>query len=211
MGSSPCLVYVVEDNREHRTLLHEIMEPAGVRARSFASSEEFLAVYDRLSPGPILLDLRLPGMGGASMIEELVRRGCSWPVIILTAHPNAAEVERVRRAGAANILCKPVKGAVILATLEDACRRLAAAWLDKPNPDIHGRFAMLTPGERAVLDGLRERLSIKEIAGRCAISDRAARARLQKMLRKMQASSREHLLQLATAAGMPVKPPKARV
>src|SRR5690242_7904471 len=100
MTMPPVLVYIVEDNPEHRNLLHDIVEPLGFRPRDFVSSEELLSVYDRLSPGVILLDLRLPGMGGAALIEKLVDRGCWWPVIILTAHPNAGEVERTRKAGA---------------------------------------------------------------------------------------------------------------
>jgi two-component system response regulator FixJ len=194
MSTPPVVVYIV-------------VEPSGFRARAFVSSEEFLAVYDRLSPGVIMLDLKLPGMGGASLVEELVRRGCWWPIIILTAYPTTSDVERVRRAGAVNILRKPIKGAVILATLAEAQTQLGAAWLDKPNPAIRARFAMLTAGERAVLDGLRDGLMNKQIAGRCAVSERTVRTRVQRILRKTGAGSREHLLQLAVTAGMPVKPP----
>lgn len=207
MSTPPVVVYIVEDNAEHRNLLHDIVEPSGFRARAFLSSEEFLSVYDRLSPGVIMLDLRLPGMGGASLMEELVRRGCWWPIVILTAHPTMAEVERARKAGAVNILRKPIKGAVILAALADARRQLGAAWVDKPNPAIRARFAMLTAGERAVLDGLRDGLLNKQIAGRCAVSERTVRTRVQRMMQKTGAGSREHLLQLAVTAGMPVKPP----
>lgn len=207
MSTPPVLVYIVEDNPEHRNLLHEIMEPQGFRARAFVSSEEFLSVYERLSPGVIFLDLRLPGMGGAALVEELVRRGCWWPIIILTAHPSEAEVERARRAGAVNILRKPIKGAVILATLEDARRQLRAARIDKPNPAIQARFSILTPGERAVLDGMREGLMNKQIATKCAVSERTVTTRVRRMLKKTGADSREHLLQLAVTAGMPVKPP----
>lgn len=207
MSLSPVLVYIVEDDPEHRALLHDIVEPSGFRVRAFFSSEELLAAYDRLSPGVILLDLRLPGMGGASLVEELARRACWWPIVILTAHPSADEVERVRKAGVINILRKPIKGAVILDTLEDVRGKLAAVQVDKPNPGIHARFAMLTPGERSILDGLRDGLMAKQIAANCAVSERTVRARLGHMLKKTGARSREHLLQLTVTAGMPVKPP----
>ena len=207
MRAPPVLVYIVEDNPEQRNLLHEILEPGGFRARAFVSSEEFLTVYDRLSPGIILLDLRLPGMGGASLGEELVRRGCWWPFVILTAHPNSGEVERARKAGAIDILRKPIKSSAILAALETASRQLESSWVDKPNAAIQARFGMLTPGERAVLDGMREGLRNKQIASKCAVSQRTVTSRVRRILKKTGADSREHLLQLAVTAGMPVKLP----
>ena len=207
MGSPPVLVYIVEDNPEHRTLLHDIVEISGYRARTFSSSEEFLTVYDGRSPGIIVLDLRLPGISGASLTEELVRRGCWWPVIILTAHPNADEVERARKAGAINVLRKPIKGPVVLTALKDACRQLMTARVDNPNPGLQARFAALNPGQLAVLDGMREGLLDKQIAERCGVTDRTVRLRVHRILEKTGADSREHLLQLAVTAGMPVKPP----
>lgn len=207
MSSSPVLAYIVEDNPEQRILLHDIVEPAGFRARAFVSGEEFLAVYNRLSPGIILLDLRLPGMGGAYLVEELARRGCLWPVIVLTAHPSADEASRARQAGAVHVLRKPIKGSVILDTLGDVRSKLMASRVDTPNADVEARFAMLTPGERSVLDGMRDGLVMKQIAANCAVSERTVRARVEHMLKKTGAKSRDHLLQLTRTAGIPVKPP----
>ncbi len=207
MSTSPVPVYIVEDNPEHRMLVHDVVEATGFRPRDFVSSEEVLAVYDRLSPGIILLDLKLPGMGGGSLVEELVRRGCWWPVIIVTAHPDPAEVERAQRASAVNILRKPIKGPSLIAALEDARKHLTTARVDNPHPAFRARFATLNPGEQAVLDGLREGLKTKQIAASCGISERSVWTRIQRILKKTGAESREHLLQLAAAAGLPVKPP----
>jgi two-component system response regulator FixJ len=207
MSASPVLVYIIEDDPEQRMMLHEIVEPRGFRARTFGCGEDFLTVYHRLSPGIILLDLKLPGISGGGLMEELVRRGCWWPASILTAHPEASEVERALRAGAIGVLHKPIKGAAILAMLEDARKRLTASRVEKPNPGIQARFATLTPGERAVLDGLRAGLLVKQIAAQCGVSERTVRSRVKRILQKTGADSREHLLQLAVTAGLPVKQP----
>jgi len=207
MNTPPALVYIVEDNPEHRTLLHDLVEPQGFRVRDFVSGEELLAVYDRLSPGIVILDLRLPGVGGASLMETLVDRGCWWPIIILTGHPNAEEVDRTRKAGALQILRKPIKGPIIIAVLAEARKHLESARIANPNPGMKARFATLEPGELAVLEGMRDGLKIKQIAAKCAISERTARTRVQRILEKTGAGSPEHVLQLAVAAGMPVKPP----
>lgn len=207
MNTPPALVYIVEDNPEHRNLLHDLAEPLGFRARDFVSSEEFLAVYDRLSPGIIILDLRLPGEGGASLMETLVGRGCWWPVIILTAHPTAEEVDRARKAGALQVLRKPIKGPIIIGVLEEARKHLQSARIANPNPGMKARFASLNLAELAVLEGMRDGLKIKQIAAKCAISERTTRTRVQRILEKTGAGSPEHVLQLAVAAGMPVKPP----
>src|SRR6185437_13974295 len=199
MNASPVLGGIVEQSPEQRLLLRDIVEPAGFRARTFVSSEECLGVYHRLSPGIILLDLRLPGMSGTSLVEELARRGCWWPIIILTAHPSADEVERVRKAGATNVLQKPIKGSGILDTLESARSELTGSHRKSDSP-IKGRFAMLTPGERSVLDGLRDGLRTREIAANCAVSERTVTARIEHMLKKTGAKSRKHLLQLSVNA-----------
>lgn len=85
-----------DDSRKILELVVADHGTTGFRAREFVSSEEFLAVYDRLGlrSGIILLDLMLPGMDGASLVETLGRRGCWWPILILAGHPGAAEVER---------------------------------------------------------------------------------------------------------------------
>lgn len=207
MNTPPALVYIVEDNAEHRNLLHDLVEPLGFLARDFVSSQELLSVYDRLSPGIVILDLRLPGEGGASLMETLVGRGCWWPFITLTAHPTADEAERARKAGALQVLRKPIKAPVIIAVLEEARKHLQSARIAHPNPGMKARFASLDPGELAVLEGMRDGLKNKQIAARCGISERTTRTRVQRILEKTGAGSPEHVLQLAVAAGMPVKPP----
>ena len=209
MSNPPVLVYVVEDDPEHRNLLHDIAEGAGYRPRTFASGEELLKVFDRLSPGVLLLDLKLPGIRGGFLAEHLVRKkGCWWPAIILTGHPEAEEVERARKAGVINVLRKPIKAPPLLAMLEEARKRLVSSRVENPNPGLQARIESLTPDELAVLDGLREGLQEKQIADKCDISERTVRTRIDRILEKTGAHSRPHLLQLVVTAGLPVRPPK---
>lgn len=208
MSSSPVLVYVIVDKREQPTLLRELLEARDFRARTFASGEEFLAVYDCLLPGIILLDLRLPGMGGAFLLEELSRRGCWWPVLVMTGDTGTDEMERARHAGAINVLRKPIEGSVILEALKGARDKLAGTQVERRVAGGQGCLAMLTPGELSVLNGLRGGLPTRKIAANCAVSERTVRARLEHMLKKAGAKSRADLLQLTVPKGEPVKPPE---
>jgi DNA-binding response OmpR family regulator len=207
MSTPPVPVYIVEDNPGQRMLVHDVLETTDFRPRDLVSSEEMLAVYERLSPGIILLDLRLPGMGGASLVEELVRRGCWWPIIIVTARPDAGEVERVRKAGAINTLCKPLRGPAVIAALEDARKHLASARVENPQSCDPGAICDL---QAAGADGARrftDRIEVQADRGQM----RHQRALRQNPYSSNPGQDRRGLARapaaVAATAGMPAKPP----
>jgi two-component system response regulator FixJ len=118
-------VYLVEDDANVRRSLEFMLRTHGVRCRGFANGEEFLAAADRLGAGCILLDLRLPGVSGLTVLAELARRGNRSPVIAMTGTRNAEEAERARALGAIDVLDKPFETEALLAGLRVAFAELA--------------------------------------------------------------------------------------
>jgi len=87
-------VFVVDDNAGVRKSLHALFASADIRVETYASGEEFLAVYDPNRPGCLLLDVRLRHGSGLDLQDELRRRSATLPIIVLTGQPVTAPFPR---------------------------------------------------------------------------------------------------------------------
>ena len=99
-------VFVVDDDAAIRDSLRMMLEMAGYTVRDFASAQSFLSDAD-LQGGCLIVDVRMPGMGGLELQEELVRRKASIPVIVVTGHADVPLAVRAMRAGALDFVEKP--------------------------------------------------------------------------------------------------------
>src|SRR5438128_4496773 len=86
MMEAEATVFVVDDDAELRESLGWLLESAGLRVKSYSTAQEFLAQYKSEEPGCLLLDVRMPGLSGLDLQEELRRRGVPPPIIIMTGH-----------------------------------------------------------------------------------------------------------------------------
>jgi len=116
-------VFVVDDEAPVRQSLGRLVAALGFEALTFASAEEFLAIYAGDNKGCLLLDLRMPGMSGVELIEELRRRHSSLPIIVMTGHTDyAAAANRLHSLGTLGFLEKPFP--------VDELQALLKRWLD---------------------------------------------------------------------------------
>lgn len=111
-------ISVVDDDESIRQALEGLLRSAGFRAAAFASAEAFLQAPQRWTTGCLILDLRLPGMGGLELQDRLAAEGPRVPIIVLTAHGDEAARTRALGAGAAAFLRKPVDGEALLSAVE---------------------------------------------------------------------------------------------
>lgn len=102
------VVFVVDDNEAVRSSLSLLLETAGFTAICHASAESFLAAFDPLQRGCLILDVKLRDMNGPKLHAELNRRGCTLPVIYLTAYGTIPMTVQAMRCGAVDFLTKPV-------------------------------------------------------------------------------------------------------
>ena len=84
------IVYVIDDDESARHSLEFLLDVAGVRVRSFASADTFLKAAPPLSGACVVTDVRMPGMSGIELAEELQRRA-NVPVIVITGHAHTSQ------------------------------------------------------------------------------------------------------------------------
>lgn len=203
------VVHIVDDDDAVRDSLDLLLRMRGYRTRTFASGEAFLDAVDRAAHGCLLLDLRMPGMQGAAVQAALRARGLALPVIVLTAHGDAANARHALKGGAFDFLEKPIDDDTLVATIDAAHRFEAESRAaERRRSDIARRIARLTPREREVLVHVVAGRHNREIGALLGISPRTVEVYKAKVLDKLQVSRLAELMRLALEAGV-AEPPES--
>jgi len=179
------------------------MSVAGLDVRCFSSAGEFLDAHAarQFESGCVLLDVRMPGMGGPELHRAMLERNIALPVVFLTGYGDVPTSVDAMKMGAVDFLEKPVRGETLLATVRTALARQAASRLHaREVREIEGRIARLTPREREVMDHVvRGRLN-KQIAFDLGISVKTVKVHRGKVMEKMEARSVAVLVDLCREA-----------
>ncbi len=193
-------IFVVDDDADVRDSVRALLESASFKVVTYASPAQFLA-----DPAPkdgcLISDIRMPGMTGLELQEEIVRRQMALPVILITGHGDVAMAVRAMRAGAVNFLEKPFDDELLLANVRQALElgsknrsRSAAGKAAKELLD------QLTPREKSVLDKLVMGRANKVAAYELGISPRTVEIHRAHIMDKMNASSLSDLVRTVLAA-----------
>jgi two-component system, LuxR family, response regulator FixJ len=113
-------VFVIDDDPAMRSSLRWLLESEGLAVETFETGEDFLAACDPSRLGCLVLDVRMPGIGGLGVQNELRSRGVIWPVIVITGYADPATESRVRAAGAHAFLKKPFDDALLIDVVSHA-------------------------------------------------------------------------------------------
>ena len=165
MVATEAIVFIVDDDEAVREGLQELVESVGLETRAFSSAQEFLDSYDEEWHGCLLLDVRMPGMSGLKLQEELNRRGCQLPIIFLTGHGDVPMAVETLRRGAVDFVEKPAGGQYLLDKVYEAIeegnrvRRIETA-----KRDVRAKLDLLTPREKEVLEYIKQGKRPKTIA-----------------------------------------------
>ena len=114
------VVSIVDDDASLRRSLRNLLMSAGLRVETFESAEVFLESGSQDKTGCLVLDVRMPGMGGLGLLSRLGALGSRIPVIMLTAHGDEDTRQRSLEAGAVAFLQKPVKGTALVDAVRNA-------------------------------------------------------------------------------------------
>jgi FixJ family two-component response regulator len=190
-------VYVVDDDDAVRNSLKLLLKSAGLTAETAASAPEFLGAYDAAQPGCLVLDVRMPGMSGLEMQQELNVRGAMIPVIFITGHGDIPMAVEAMQHGAFDFLQKPFRDSDLLdrvnrALLRDAESRARLRHTDR----IRERLASLSPREREVLDLVTQGKANKMVAGDLGVSQRTVEIHRAHVMQKMEAGSLAELVRM---------------
>lgn len=123
MSASDPTVYLVDDDVSVRRALTRLLRAAGFCVETFQSGPEFLQAIDERSPGCVLLDVRMPGMSGFDVADQLAARDNPIAVILITGDGDVGTAERARKAGCVNVLAKPFEDVALLQAVKAALER----------------------------------------------------------------------------------------
>lgn len=201
MKEKPATVFVVDDDSGVRSSIRLLLKSVGIAATPIASAQEFLAAYDPAQPGCLVLDIRMPGMSGLELQQELNRRGAILPVLFITGHGDVPMAVEAMQQGAFDFLQKPFRDQDLIdrvqkALLRDQENRAALQQHDQ----IRERLASLTTRERQVLDLLTQGKQNKVMAAELGISQRTVEIHRAHVMEKLGASSVAQLVRMALDA-----------
>lgn len=195
------LVHVVDDDDAVRRSVGFMLKTSGYLVNSYASGTDLLKNARELDRGCILLDIRMPGMDGLEVQQQLQSTGVSLPVIIMTGHGDIPLSVRAMKAGAIDFIEKPFEKAVLLSAIEDGFSSLQRSDAGRErSKNANVRLKVLTPRERDVLDGLAKGLPNKTIAYDLGISPRTVEIHRANLMTKLEVRSLSEALRLAFAA-----------
>jgi len=196
MPSEPT-VFVVDDDPAVRDSLRWLLQSVDLAVETFATGEEFLRAYDPARPGCLVLDVRMPGMSGLRLQDELAAHGITLPIIILTGYAEVQTAVRAMKTGAFDFIEKPYSDEQLLDRIHHAIetdRRGREA--DGLRAEVAARFALLTPREREVMELVTAGKANKVIAAELGLSPKTVEVHRAAVMDKMGADSVAKLVRL---------------
>jgi FixJ family two-component response regulator len=204
MNPKPASVFVVDDDDAVRNSLRLLLKSVGLPTVAFASAREYLDSWHPAQPGCLVLDVRMPGMSGLELQEELNRRGAIIPVIFISGHGDIPMAVEAIQHGAFDFLQKPFRDQDLIdrvqrALVADNANRQSLAQRDV----LRQRYGSLTPREQEVLVLVTKGKANKVMAGDLDISQRTVEIHRARVMEKMGAQSLAQLVRMAMDLDLP--------
>ena len=180
-------VYIVDDDVSIRESLSSLIRAEGMQVEVFASPLDFLALERLKDFSCVVLDVRMPGLDGLSLQDELLRRGWQPPIIFITGHGDVPDAVRAMKAGAIDFLKKPFSDIALLNAITTALSRVSSEFHKKlETADLQARYEQLTPREKEVLAMAVQGRPNKIIAGELGISESTIKVHRHNVMSKMR-------------------------
>ena len=191
------VVYIVDDDEAVRGSLRLLLKSVGLSPNAMGSAREFLAKYDPVQPGCLVLDVRMPEMSGLELQEQLNLQGAIIPVIFITGHGDVPMAVEAMQAGAFDFLQKPFRDQDLIDRIQRALEkdRSNRSALTERNT-IRERLESLTPREREVLTMVTSGKANKVMASDLGVSQRTVEIHRARVMEKMGATSLAQLVRM---------------
>jgi len=198
---TPGTVHIVDDDEAVRDSLRWLLEANGYRVRAYESGETFLAEHDPTQLGVLIADVRMPGMSGLELQEQLASRASIMPIVFITGHGDVPMAVSTMKKGAVDFLEKPFDELelreIVGRMLVDARARADAAQLQRAREAV---FARLTAREEQVLERIVAGRLNKQVADDLGISIKTVEAHRANIMEKLEVTSVAELIKVALAA-----------
>lgn len=194
------VVHIIDDDVAVRESLALLLSVHGFTVRTYCSAAALLAAMP-VPQGCLILDLRMPGIDGLTLLARLRAMGCALPALVVSAHVDVRLAVRAMKSGAVNVIEKPYTEPVILQAVHEALGYVRTG----PEPRGGGpasaaRLASLTPRESDVLRGLVDGLANKAIGLHLGISPRTVEIHRANLMEKLGCRSLAEVVRLALQA-----------
>jgi FixJ family two-component response regulator len=196
------IVFVVDDDLSVRRSTERLVRSAGFNVQSFASAGEFLKNPRPEGPACLVLDVRMPGLNGMDLQQELNQSGIRIPIIFITGHGDIPMSVRAMKAGAVEFLTKPFRSRSLLDAIRAAIARDQSAC--KERSEIGGLreyYERLTPREREVMALVAGGLLNKQVADQLSTTERTIKFHRANIMQKMGATSLADLVRMVEKLG----------
>ena len=195
-------IFVVDDDEGVRNSLRFLLKSVGLSATTLASATEFLTTYQPDQPGCLVLDVRMPGLSGLELQQQLNLRGAIIPVIFITGHGDIPMAVEAMQHGAFDFLQKPFRDQDLIDRIQralaaDEKNRAALRERDR----VRARLDSLTPREREVLDLMMRGKPNKVMAAELGLSQRTVEIHRARVMEKTDASSLAQLVRMVMDSG----------
>ena len=188
-------VFVVDDDAGVLDAVQLLLQSVGLPSRGFSSAGEFLEEFDSDIPGCLILDLRMPGMGGRELQKRLLEMGATLPIIFVTAHGDVPTAVDAVKDGAVDFIQKPFPDQKLLDKVNQALQLDALRKKEREERRaVEARLQTLTPREREVMALVASGKLNKTVARQMGISQRTVEIHRSRVMEKMQAASVPDLL-----------------
>lgn len=196
------VVYVVDDDDAVRDSLQWLLEASRYRVLGFDSAEKFLAEHDPDAIAVAIVDVRMPGMSGLELQDELIARGVPYPIIFITGHGDVPMAVSTMKKGAVDFIEKPFDQEALKTLVERMLGEARTRASETERRRIsEALVAKLTPREQQVLERIVAGRLNKQIADDLGISIKTVEAHRANIMDKLNANTVADLMRTVLAGG----------
>ena len=193
-------LYIVDDDQAIRHAMELLMRSVGLDYAIFHSADEFLETYTSDRAGCLVLDIRMPGLGGLELQEKLNELGSSLPIIFITGHGDVPMAVEAMQKGAFDFIQKPFRDQELLDGISEAVKTdQERRSVREEKAEVLSRIEKLTNREQEVLNLVVTGKPNKVIAYELGVSQRTVEIHRARVMEKMQAKSLADLVRMHLA------------
>ncbi|MDL0430366.1 response regulator [Marinobacter sp. TBZ242] len=203
MSDIPHTVYVVDDDAGMLESTQWLLESVGLQVQPYADGRQFLEAVDPAHTGCVILDIRMPGLGGLNVQEELQKRGSQLPIIFVSGHADVPIVVRAFKSGAFDFIEKPFNEQLLLDSVQQALQEhQQTSTQQQGDQHTDALIASLTRRERDVFMPLARGYTSREIAEQLDVGVKTIDLYRARVMKRLGVERVPDVTGIAIAAGL---------